>query len=243
MGSASGSAKLAVPLEERAACIDMVVAGERLTCDWAGCVYWADKETLIVSDLHLEKGSSHASRGMLVPPYDTAATLSRLAQRVAHWNPQRIISLGDSFHDTTAFLRLGQRDHDALSHLMKGREWVWICGNHDPSPPHTLGGIGAREMLVGGLTFRHEPLAGERSGEIAGHLHPSGKIIRRSKHVRRPCFVTDGTRMILPSFGAYTGGLNIRDSAFSGLFNQDRLSAILLGRGRVFHIGGRNLVA
>ena len=243
MGLASGSARQAVPLEERAPCIDVIVAGERLTCDWAGCLYWADEATLIVSDLHLEKGSSHAARGMLVPPYDTAATLSRLAQRIAHWNPQRVISLGDSFHDPVAFERLSGRDHDLLSGLMEGREWIWICGNHDPSPPANLGGTGAREMLMGRLTFRHEPLAGEQLGEIAGHLHPSGKISRRTKNVRRPCFVTDGTRMILPSFGAYTGGLNIRDAAFDGLFSEERLSAVLLGSGRVFHIGARNLVA
>ena len=242
MGLASGS-RQAVPLEERAPCIDVVVAGERLTCDWAGCVYWVDEATLIVYVLHLEKGSSHAVRGMFVPPYDTAATLSRLAQRIAHWNPARVISLGDSFHDPVAFERLSGRDRDVLDSLMEGREWIWICGNHDPSPPASLGGTGAREMLMGALTFRHEPRPGEQPGEIAGHLHPSGKISRRTKSVRRPCFVTDGTRMILPSFGAYTGGLNIRDAAFDGLFSEARLSAVLLGSGRVFHIGGRNLVA
>ena len=231
-----------IPLEEREPQTDIIVHGERLTCDWAGCVYWREEETLIVSDLHLEKGSSIARSGPFLPPYDTAATLARLAQRIAHWQPGRVISLGDSFHDPFTCERLHPRDGETLAGLMKGREWIWITGNHDPAPPAELGGTGAVEMLIGNLTFRHQPQRGSTPGEVAGHLHPVGKISRRSKNVRRPCFATDGRRLILPSFGAYTGGLNLRDAAFDGLFAEDRLSAVLLGRGRVFHIAARNLV-
>lgn len=231
------------PLEEHAASLEIVVAGERLTCDWSGCLWWEDEQTLIVSDLHLEKGSSLACRGRLIPPYDTGATLARLAATVGRYNPQRIISLGDSFHDEEAATRLPPRFADSLKAIMAGREWIWISGNHDPAPPADLGGISAREILMRSLTFRHEPQKGERAGEIAGHLHPAGKINRRCKSVRRPCFVTDGNRMILPSFGAFTGGLNIRHEAFNGLFAEERMSAVLLGKGRVFHIGGRALVA
>jgi len=230
-------------LEDHDPCTDVMVAGERLICDWAGCLYWPDQDTMVVSDLHLEKGSSFASKGSFVPPHDTAATLSRLAVRLAVWQPARVISLGDSFHDPLAHERLGERDGEKLRQIMEGREWFWISGNHDPAPPEQLGGKGAREILLGNLTFRHEPLPGRHRGEIAGHLHPCGRIVRRSKSVRRPCFVTDQNRLIMPSFGAFTGGLNIRHEAFSGLFDEDGLSAVLLGRERVFHISAKNLVA
>ncbi len=231
------------PLEEHAASIGLAVGGEKLTCDWSGCLWWEDERTLIVSDLHLEKGSSLACRGRLIPPYDTGATLARLARTVNRYGPRRIISLGDSFHDQEAADRLPLRFAESLKAMMAGREWIWISGNHDPAPPADLGGMSAREVLIGKLTFRHEPQPGSPDGEIAGHLHPSGKIRRRDKSVRRPCFATDGSRLIMPSFGAFTGGLNIRHEAFRGLFIEERLSAVLLGKERVFHIGARALVA
>jgi DNA ligase-associated metallophosphoesterase len=240
---AAGAARRVRPLEEHAASLDVIVAGERLTCDWSGCLFWRDEATLIVSDLHLEKGSSLACRGRLIPPYDTGATLARLANAVERFAPKRIISLGDSFHDEEAANRLPLKYTDSLHAIMAGREWVWISGNHDPAPPADLGGKSAREMLIGNLILRHEPQAGSQFGEIAGHLHPAGKIRRRDKSVRRPCFATDGTRLIMPSFGAFTGGLNLRHAAFDGLFEQAKMSAILLGKGRVFHIGARALVA
>lgn len=222
--------------------VEILVMGERLTCDWSGCLFWKKENTLIVSDLHLEKGSSFAKKGIMVPPYDTSETLKKLSARITHWDPKRIVSLGDSFHDPMAHERLLQSHLDQIKQLQQGREWVWICGNHDPDAPSNLGGISALEYALGPLVFRHEPLAGNQLGEIAGHLHPVGKIIRRKKGVRRPCFVTDKNRLIMPSFGAFTGGLNIRHRAFNGLFNENGLSAILLGQERVFHISAKNLV-
>ncbi|MGB7335356.1 MAG: ligase-associated DNA damage response endonuclease PdeM [Salaquimonas sp.] len=231
-----------IALEDRASSVEIIVADEQLVCDWAGCLYWPDEATLIVSDLHLEKGSSFARKGSLVPPYDTGATLNRLKTQIDLWQPKRIISLGDSFHDPEAHERLAFGDLEILKTMMLGREWIWITGNHDPAPPQDLGGIGASQMLIRNLIFRHEPQKGMQFGEVAGHLHPAGKINRRYRSVRRPCFVTDTTRLIMPSFGAYTGGLNIRHDAFDNLFDQERLSAVLLGKNRVFHIAGKNLV-
>lgn len=229
-------------LEERSGTADILVMGERLTCDWSGCLYWETEDTLIVSDLHLEKGSFFAKRGIMVPPYDTGETLNRLIARIEYWRPKRIISLGDSFHDPQAHERLLQKHVDQIQQLQTNREWIWICGNHDPDAPDNLGGVSALEFGIGPLIFRHEPKSGLQNGEIAGHLHPAGKIIRRKKGVRRPCFVTDNARLIMPSFGAYTGGLNIRHKAFNGLFNESAVSAILLGNNRVFHISAKNLV-
>lgn len=234
--------KLETRLEERHGEVCILVMGERLTCDWSGCLYWEKEDTFIVSDLHLEKGSSFAKRGVMMPPYDTSETLKRLIARVEHFKPKRIISLGDSFHDPFAHERLLQSHKDQITLLQQGREWIWICGNHDPDAPSNLGGVSATEFHLGPLVFRHEPQAGYQEGEVAGHLHPAGKIIRRKKSVRRPCFATDNSRLIMPSFGVFTGGLNIRHKVFNGLFNENGLSAILLGQQRVFHISAKNLV-
>lgn len=218
------------------------IAGHRVLCDFSGLLYWPEESLLVVSDLHLEKGASFASRGAMLPPYDTAATLAALAARMAYWRPARVISLGDSFHDGKVSACMPQAYRNALAGLMAGRDWIWVAGNHDPAPPHGLGGCHVEEIAIGALIFRHEPQAGRSPGEVAGHLHPQARIVRRGKAVRRPCFASDGERMIMPSFGFYTGGLNIRDRAFHGLFDNSRLHAHLLGRDRLYTIAGRSLV-
>lgn len=248
-----------VPLEARAGTAEFDFGGVAMICDWAGCLYLAGERTLVVSDLHLEKGATLAARGRLIPPYDTRATLRMLARQIAHWQPCTVVSLGDSFHDGEASGRMPETFREELKALMKGRDWVWIAGNHDPAPPAELGGTHCEELTLGSVVLRHEPtpFAKRRdtrqaslfepeeaagSHEIAGHLHPVARIVRRGKAVRRRCFASDGRRMIMPSFGAFTGGLNIRDSAFDGLFDQSDLVAHLLGRERVFTIGGNQLV-
>ena len=222
--------------------VPVALAGETVLCDRSGCLYWPAEAMLIVSDLHLEKGSSYARRGQLLPPYDTVATLAALGAAVRRFNPARIVSLGDSFHDAQGSERLCGGTTASLGAMMAGREWIWISGNHDPDPPASLGGDCASELAIGGLVLRHEPSPARVAGEISGHLHPQARIVRRGKAVRRRCFAFDGTRLIMPAFGAYTGGLNIRDRAFDGLFAEDGLHACLLGRERVYRIDGRQLV-
>ena len=136
-------------------------------------------EPLVVSDLHLEKGSSFAARGVLLPPYDTAATLGRLAAVIARHDPRMVIALGDSFHDRTAHERLCGADRDAIAALQVRRDWVWISGNHDPALPSDLGGVVASEVCIGPIAFRHEPTGA--SGEIAGHLHPKARVPTRGR--------------------------------------------------------------
>jgi len=236
----------AIALEQREPNCELELNGELFVCDPHGCLYWPQENCLIVSDLHLEKGSSQAIRGRMIPPFDTGATLDRLQERIAYWHPKRIISLGDSFHDDEASTRLPKPYFEQLSAMMSGREWIWILGNHDPSAPKNLPGHSANEMAIGPVVFRHEPEiaadGGHNPGEIAGHLHPAAKIRRRGRTVRRRCFVGDGSRLIMPSFGAFTGGLNIRDEAFDNLFDQNHLRAWLLGSKWVFEIEGRLLV-
>lgn len=219
------------------------IAGERALCDRSGALFFPDLRLLVVSDLHLEKGSAFARRGMLVPPYDTAATLARLAHAIALHRPEVVISLGDSFDDGWGSQRMPECFREALLAMMTGRDWFWVAGNHDPEPPAGLPGRTVRELALGGLMFRHEPSATAGEGEIAGHLHPGARIVRRGQSVRRACFATDGRRLIMPAFGAYTGTLNVRDRAFARLFAWETFRAYMLGRERIYPVSAAALAA
>ncbi|MDE2362267.1 MAG: ligase-associated DNA damage response endonuclease PdeM [Hyphomicrobiales bacterium] len=208
----------------------LVVAGAELLVDHFGALYEPHAGALIVADLHLEKGSSFARRGMLLPPYDTAATLARLTAAVARWRPRVVIALGDSFHDLGAPDRLLAKDLEQLSALQAGRDWIWIAGNHDPHVPARIGGELRAEYKLGPLTLRHEPSARQAHGEIAGHLHPVAVI-----GGRRRAFVTDGLRVIAPAFGAYAGGLNLHHPAIARLFSGRRFAHVL-GRDGVYAV-------
>ncbi len=188
----------------------MDVAGVSFHADLSGALYWEEQRLLVVSDLHLEKGSSFATRGVLLPPYDTLATLSRLAAVISRHDPKTVIALGDSFHDRSAHERLSADDRDAVAALQAGRDWIWISGNHDPMLPRDLGGTVADEVSIGPITFRHEPSGAH--GEIAGHLHPKARVSARGRSMERRCFASDGLRAVMPAFGAFTGGLNILDA-------------------------------
>ncbi|MBT1155838.1 ligase-associated DNA damage response endonuclease PdeM [Aminobacter anthyllidis] len=222
----------------RAGCETIVLSGMRAVCDWRGVVHFPDLDLLVVSDLHLEKGSSHARRGRLIPPYDTAATLLRLASVVDDYAPKTIISLGDSFHDGEGAARLPEPFRDSLIGMMKGRDWFWVAGNHDPDAPDDLPGETVQELAVGGLVFRHEPSKGHAEGEVAGHLHPCARIVQRSRSVRRRCFASDGLRLVMPAFGAFTGSLNVLDRAYKGMFRNGAPTAYMIGTGRVYPIAG-----
>lgn len=221
----------------------VTIAGERAVCDPRGVLYFPELALLAVSDLHLEKGSSLARRGALIPPYDTAATLARLQAVIADYAPRIVISLGDSFHDGEGASRLHDGFRKRLETLIAGRDWFWIAGNHDPDAPADLPGETVKELAVASLVFRHEPSKGQAGGEVAGHLHPCARIVQRGRSVRRRCFAGDGSRMIMPAFGAYTGSLNVLDRAYSGLFNRDSLVAYMMGKDRIFALPGSMLRA
>ncbi|MFD0916996.1 ligase-associated DNA damage response endonuclease PdeM [Pseudahrensia aquimaris] len=243
-------AQLQLALDESAAlqstrdtsgCCPHQINGHWLLTDAEGIAFWEAADTLIVADLHLEKGSSFARRGQLIPPYDTKTTLRRFDKMIEKWNPKRVIALGDSFHDTDASARLSPANQATISGFMKGRDWLWITGNHDPEPPVGLGGDVADELREAGLIFRHEPQVEDALGELAGHLHPKARLMRRGRNVRRSCFAASETRMILPSFGAYTGGLDVRHEAYAGLFEGRNFHALMRGNGQVYRIAGSEL--
>jgi DNA ligase-associated metallophosphoesterase len=206
----------------------------------SGALWLAAGRALVVADLHLEKGSSYAARGQMLPPYDTRETLSRLAAEVEALSPAMVILLGDTFHDRRSEARLAADDAERLRELARGRTLIWVVGNHDADGPRALPGEVADELALCGLILRHEPRADPQPGEISGHLHPAARVRATRGSVRRRCFVTDGERLILPAFGAYAGGLNVRDPAFAGLFARPPMVGAL-GAGRVHAVGWRSL--
>jgi len=214
----------------------VTVAGVTLIADPAGALYWPDEGLLIVADLHLEKGSAFAKRGVLLPPYDTATTLARLGRLVERRAPRLVIALGDSFHDDDGSLRMSATDRAALKTLQLGRDWLWIAGNHDPDLPADVGGRFAEILALGPLTLRHEPSATVSDGEIAGHLHPVARVAQRGRAVSRRCFAVDGRRLVMPAFGAYAGGLNVRDRVIVGLFGTLAFTAHMLGAQQLYAV-------
>ena len=206
----------------------------------SGALWLAAERALVVADLHLEKGSSYAARGQMLPPYDTRETLKRLAAEVAALTPAVVILLGDTFHDRKSEGRLAASDAASLRELARGRSLIWVIGNHDADGPRDLPGEVAEHLILCGLTLRHEPQAGLQPGEVSGHLHPAARVKATRGSVRRRCFITDADRAILPAFGAYAGGLNVRDQAFAGLFSRSPIVGAL-GEGRVHAVGWRSL--
>ncbi len=215
------------------------LAGELLTPLPEGALWWDAQRLLVVSDLHLEKGSNYAAAGQMLPPYDTAATLARVEALCASLQPDTVISLGDSFHDRASETRLPQPYAERIRALTGAYDWVWIEGNHDPDPPAHLGGRAAKVLRRGPLVFRHEP-EGEM-GEVAGHLHPAAKVAGRGRSVRRRCFASDGARLVMPAMGAFAGGLNVLAAAFRAVFPEGCM-AFVIGEARVYGVSHRNLL-
>jgi uncharacterized protein len=219
------------------------VCGKSFVADQTGALYWGSQKALIISDLHLEKGSSYAARGQMLPPYDTRASLMRLAETIDRYDVECVIALGDSLHDAGAAERIGQDDLDILRIMQEDRRWIWVTGNHDPAVPAVFGGEAADELSLEGLALRHIPQAGRVTHEIAGHLHPAAKLSVYGSTLRRPCFVGNGLRLVLPAFGAFTGGLNVLDDAFVPLFGCDGLLVWMLGQEGLYPVATRQLRA
>lgn len=209
--------------------LPLELAGERLLLDGRGAVVWPRGGLLVVADLHLEKGRALAAGGRLLPPYDTRATLARLVALLDDHRPQRVVSLGDGFHRRDGFAGLGAEDRAQLDALAAGCAWTWLAGNHDPEAPAGHGEAASEPLTLGPLTLRHRPRTAAAPGEVAGHLHPKAVVKVRGRRVARPCFVTDGTRLLLPALGAFTGGLDVSDPAIAALFPHP-FEVLLCGR-------------
>ncbi len=212
-------------------------AGERFLLCPMGVLSWPATRTLVASDLHLEKASHYAARGQFLPPYDTRETIAKLTSAIRRHSPRRLVLLGDSFHDAEGHDRLHASDAAALRHALSHvEEVVWILGNHDPVPPANLPGTASEWLTDGPVTFRHEAADRPPPGiEVSGHFHPKATLPTRCGGVSRPCFVADVRRIVLPSFGVLTGGLDVRDPAIGTLFPRGG-RVFLLGTGRLFSV-------
>jgi len=213
------------------------VNGAMLRADASGALFWPERSLLVVADLHLEKGSHFARKGQLLPPYDTRDTIDRLGRVLQRFAPRRVVCLGDSFHDRDAFARLADAEAERLRRFTTAHDWVWIAGNHDPAPPDGLGGRVAAALEEDPLILRHEP--GEPSrGEVCGHFHPKATVPTRARAITGRCFVTDGSRVILPAFGSYAGGLDVLAAPIAGLFGRANFRVLLIN-GERLHLFSR----
>lgn len=217
------------------------ICGRSFVADMSGALFWPSQRALIVADLHLEKGSAFASRGQMLPPYDTRETLVRLAKVIDRFEAETVIALGDSLHDNEALLRMDEDDRNTLRIMQQHCDWLWITGNHDQDISKDVCGDVADAVTIAGLTLRHEPACRPETHEIAGHLHPAAKVSQYGHAVRRPCFVGNGQRLVMPAFGSYAGGLNVLDDAFQPLFGNGGLSVWMLGHEGVYPIATRLL--
>ncbi len=213
----------------------------QLQPDLSGALYIPDHDTLLVADLHFEKGSSLARFGVIIPPFDTRSTLDALEDVVARVKPKTLISLGDSFHDRDGPGRLDENEFRRIGTLAKQTDLLWLTGNHDPELPDELPGDMAEQIILGNLTLRHEPTLSAK-GEICGHLHPAAIIKQRGRRVRRRCFAANKDRLFMPAFGAYTGGLNVTSGAFAPYWGNKGFVAFMLGKTAIHRFPSRVLL-
>jgi DNA ligase-associated metallophosphoesterase len=188
--------------------VPLSFAGHDFLAEPQGALWWPAERALLVADLHLEKASWFAKRGQFLPPYDSQATLTALTELVERTQPERLYCLGDSFHDKFGCDRLPEVARNLLLALTARLDWVWILGNHDPGFADHCGGRLVEEAEVHGLVLRHEAQSDDPRPELSGHWHPKLRLQVRGKNVARRCFVASPSKLILPAFGALTGGLD-----------------------------------
>ncbi len=206
-------------------------AGEEWQLIDGRALYWPREQALVVADLHLEKASYYAMRGQMLPPYDSRATLERIALAIRACGARRVYCLGDNFHDAAGPARMEPHAAGMLAALTRATDWLWITGNHDAELAGEIGGTLAQECTVGEIKLRHQARVGERAPELSGHFHPKLAISARGRRIARPCAVASETRLILPAFGALTGGLRADDPAILAALQPARAIHALVSAG------------
>lgn len=193
-----------------------------------GGLFHPGSASLLLADLHLEKASSYAARGQMLPPYDSVETLRRVAALAARTGARALYCLGDSFHDRAGIARLEGEARELLGELTARLRWTWIVGNHDRAFDDALGGQVVSEAELSGLWLRHEADPADPRPEISGHYHPKYKVTLRGRRVSRPCFVAGRSKLILPSFGVLTGGMDAADPAILRAVGRDARALIAI---------------
>jgi DNA ligase-associated metallophosphoesterase len=219
--------------------VPLSFCGEEMRLVQGRALYWPREQALLVADLHLEKASFYAKHGQLLPPYDSRETLERLAAAIRETGARRVVALGDNFHDRDGGVRLERYAAGMLGALVRAVEWLWIAGNHDAGLTRAVGGEVAEAAELGGVLLRHRARAGESGPEISGHFHPRLAVSARGRRITRPCAVVSAGvegkgRMILPAFGALTGGMAAADPAIlAAVQPASAVDALLPAAGRL----------
>lgn len=215
--------------------VSLSFAGETLVPQACGALYWPAQAALVVADLHFEKASAHAvrpARRTLLPPYDSADTLGWLIDALEVTGARRVFCLGDSFHDAGGPARLPAGPRAALRALTAGLDWLWITGNHDDDAAGVLGGRVMVEARIGGLVLRHQAVPNDPAAELSGHFHPKVAVMTRHRRIVRRCFAVTPTKIVLPAYGAFTGGLWVDDPALAAAM-PGPLTAVVAEGGRL----------
>ncbi|MEM1134076.1 MAG: ligase-associated DNA damage response endonuclease PdeM [Pseudomonadota bacterium] len=195
-------------------------------------LYWPRKRTLLLADLHLEKASWYAKSGQMLPPYDSHATLERLGRLIDHHDVERVYSLGDNYHDSAGEARLDAAAAEMLRAFTTRVDWYWITGNHDEQLDGCWGGKVVEQCLVDGVLLCHEPDASRSVPQICGHYHPKLRIQNRGRMVSRRCYMMSKTLLIMPAFGALTGGLDASDPVYGDVFGAEVYNAVVPVNGK-----------
>lgn len=195
--------------------VSLSFAGQRFVPQQCGALFWPGRNALLVADLHLEKASFYGLHGQFLPPYDSFDTLRCLIDAVETTGATRLWCLGDSFHDAGGAERLPTTARGVLERLTRDLDWVWITGNHDHGSAGVLGGRVMVEAAVDGIVLRHEAAANDSAPEISGHFHPKLRLTVRGRRIVRRCFAVTPTKLVLPAYGALTGGLDVGDPALA----------------------------
>ncbi len=223
-------------LDRGVAFVRVRFGGHSIILDYRGVAFFSEIGILLVSDLHLEKGSRAAERGRLIPRLDSHDTLLRLRNAIEHYRPRRVICLGDSFQDGRAGDRMMEADRAALLSICAlAEQWTWIGGNHDPEAPAFCGGERRDEVELEGMVLRHQPRSGSGLPQAVGHFHPKVSVGRDGHRFSGRCFCLSDEVMIMPAFGAYAGGLSVNDPALRGLHTSDP-RVFMLHRSKIWRI-------
>jgi DNA ligase-associated metallophosphoesterase len=214
--------------------MEIEFAGQTLRLDGRGGIFWPDEQLLLVSDLHLEKGSFLVQFGSLLPRHDTQDTLLRLQHLIDQYQPRQVVCLGDSFHDQRAWSRFPERDRQLLWSLVESvNEWYWILGNHDVVLPPDLPGMQATSLERRGIRLVHEPME-NKEPQIIGHYHPKLSVTMGGARINSKAFAQDNQLLVMPAFGTYTGGLDLSHPVFATLLTLPRY--YLLYRERIWRV-------
>lgn len=230
-----------VALTDKCSTLLLQLGAEQVQFDASGALWLPETKTLVFSDLHLDKSNLHDAQGLFLPPHDTRRTLATMAQVMAHYRPCRVVVLGQSLPMDAGAGCMMNADADFLTELIKTVEWVWLVGPGGRVGRDQVAGIFCETINLAGLCIVAAPHWGAL-WQVAGGFHPNAKAARSGRSIRRRCFVSDGKRLIMPAFGAYTGGVNVLDTAFQGIFSAD-MKVHMIGEGLLWAVSLGDLQA